>query len=207
MAHTENSHDMEQSILEAAEQLFLDKGFVRTSTTEIARTVGCNQTLIHYYFRTKENLFNRIFEKKLEKVIPQLFELSQQKVPFLERIRQIIEIHFSILQQNPKLPRMILNEISSDPKRTEWLRNMLLIKAQPYRIQFEKELEQAIQNGEIRPIEPTTLFLDILSMNVFIFLTYPAICKITGLKDDDFEKITEDRKKEAVTLITNGLRP
>ena len=80
MANTETNHDMEQSILKVAEQLFLDKGFNRTSTTEIARVVGCNQTLIHYYFRTKENLFNRIFEKKLEQIIPQLFELSQQKV-------------------------------------------------------------------------------------------------------------------------------
>ena len=48
MANTETNHDMEQSILKVAEQLFLDKGFNRTSTTEIARVVGCNQTLIHY---------------------------------------------------------------------------------------------------------------------------------------------------------------
>ena len=207
MTHTENSHDMEQSILEAAEQLFLDKGFVRTSTTEIARAVGCNQTLIHYYFRTKDNLFNRIFENKLEKIIPQLLELSQQKVPFLERIQQIIEIHFSILQQNPKLPKMLMNEIGTDPKRTEWLRNLLLEKANPYRLQFEEELEQAIQKGEIRPIKPITLLLDILSMNVFIFISYPVLCNITGMDPGNFEQITEARKKEAVTLITNGLRP
>lgn len=207
MAHTENNHDMEQSILEAAEQLFLDKGFVRTSTTEIARAVGCNQTLIHYYFRTKENLFNRIFEKKLEKIIPQLLELSQQKVPFLERIRQIIEIHFSILQQNPKLPRMLLNELGSDLKRTEWLRNMLLIKSKSYRLQFEEELEQAICKGEIRPIDPITLLLDILSMNVFTFLAYPTLCKITGMDPENFKQIAEARKKEVITLITNGLRP
>ena len=179
MANTETNHDMEQSILKVAEELFLDKGFNRTSTTEIARVVGCNQTLIHYYFRTKENLFNRIFEKKLEQIIPQLFELSQQKVSFLERIRQVIEIHFSILQQNPKLPRMILNELGTDPKRTEWLRSLLLEKAKPYYMQFEEERKQAIQNGEIRPIEPITLLLDILSMNVFIFLVDPSFCNIT----------------------------
>ena len=41
MANTETNHDMEQSILKVAEELFLDKGFNRTSTTEIARVVGC----------------------------------------------------------------------------------------------------------------------------------------------------------------------
>ena len=56
---------MEIQILETAEKLFLEKGFASTSTTEIAREVGCNQALVHYYFRTKENLFNTIFEQKL----------------------------------------------------------------------------------------------------------------------------------------------
>ena len=48
--------NMEQIILEVAEELFLDKGYALTSTTEIAKKAGCNQALIHYYFRTKENL-------------------------------------------------------------------------------------------------------------------------------------------------------
>ena len=73
---------MEQSILKVAEQLFLDKGFNRTSTTEIARVVGCNQTLIHYYFRTKENLFNRIFEKKLEQKFLFSKEYDKYRNPF-----------------------------------------------------------------------------------------------------------------------------
>ena len=52
---------MEEVILETAERLFLEKGFALTSTTEIAKAVGCNQALIHYYFRTKDNLFNTHF--------------------------------------------------------------------------------------------------------------------------------------------------
>ena len=52
----ERNQNIEQRILWVAERLFLEKGFNGTSTTEIAKTVGCNQTLIHYYFRTKEKL-------------------------------------------------------------------------------------------------------------------------------------------------------
>ena len=55
-----NNPTMEIVILETAERLFLEKGFGMTSTTEIAKEIGCNQALIHYYFRTKENLFNII---------------------------------------------------------------------------------------------------------------------------------------------------
>ena len=49
--------NLEIQILQAAEELFLSNGFAGTSTTDIAKRVGCNQALVHYYFRTKENLF------------------------------------------------------------------------------------------------------------------------------------------------------
>ena len=54
--------NMERAILESATELFLRKGFNATSTTEIARNAGCNQALVHYYYRTKERLFEAIFE-------------------------------------------------------------------------------------------------------------------------------------------------
>ena len=58
--------NLEQKIIDVAEKIFMDKGFDSTSTTDIAKEVGCNQALIHYYFRTKENLFQQIFYKKFE---------------------------------------------------------------------------------------------------------------------------------------------
>ena len=66
---------LEQTILEVAERLFLEKGFAMTSTTEIAKEVGCNQALVHYYFRTKDNLFNVIFEQKFKDFFHGLFEI------------------------------------------------------------------------------------------------------------------------------------
>ena len=69
---------MEQAILRAAERLFLDKGFALTSTTEIAREAGCNQALVHYYFRTKENLFEKIFEQKIRMLISNIFSIDRE---------------------------------------------------------------------------------------------------------------------------------
>ena len=69
---------MEQAILRAAERLFLDKGFALTSTTEIALEAGCNQALVHYYFRTKENLFEKIFEQKIRMLISNIFSIDRE---------------------------------------------------------------------------------------------------------------------------------
>ena len=65
---------MEQAILEAAERLFLERGFALTSTTDIAREVGCNQSLLNYYFRSKERLFQMIFEDKVRVLLSSLKE-------------------------------------------------------------------------------------------------------------------------------------
>ena len=59
----------EEEILKAAEELFVEHGYNATSTTDIAKRVGCNQALIHYYFRNKENLFQQIFTKKIETIL------------------------------------------------------------------------------------------------------------------------------------------
>lgn len=69
---------MESIILETAERLFLDKGFALTSTTEIAREAGCNQALVHYYFRTKEQLFIRIFEEKIKIFAGAFFSIDEK---------------------------------------------------------------------------------------------------------------------------------
>ena len=45
---------MEEAILETAERLFLENGYASTSTTQIAKEVGCNQALVHFIFGRKK---------------------------------------------------------------------------------------------------------------------------------------------------------
>ena len=87
-----NELSMEQVILETAERLFLEKGFTATSTTQIAKAVGCNQALVHYYFRTKDNLFNTIFEQKFKMLFENLYA-SQNfgNIPFPEKVKHAVE--------------------------------------------------------------------------------------------------------------------
>ncbi|MDD4922908.1 MAG: TetR/AcrR family transcriptional regulator, partial [Bacteroidales bacterium] len=61
---TKKENTTELAILDAAEELFLKSGYAKTSTVQIAKLAGCNQALVHYYYRSKENLFRQVFEKK-----------------------------------------------------------------------------------------------------------------------------------------------
>jgi TetR/AcrR family transcriptional regulator len=198
---------MEQAILQAAEKLFLEKGFALTSTTEIAKAVGCNQALIHYYFRTKDNLFETVFEKKVAIFFADFQSIIETSNSFEENLRRIIEAHFDMVRANPQLPFLIVNELVTNPSRID------LIKARVGKIiggiyeRLEAGLKVEIAEGRIRPIGAVELIISVVSLNVAFFLAAPALRKVRGLTDEEFEAAADARRREIVELILRGLRP
>lgn len=197
----------EQAILAAAEKLFLEKGFALTSTTEIARVAGCNQALVHYYFRTKDKLFNAIFEKKARIFITSIFQTQQADAPFEEKLRQKIEVHFDMLRANPRLPFLFFNELITNPVRLLELKKSLQDLPLSIILPLQAELEAEIAKGSIRPMTIYDLLITVLSLNVMLFLASPVIKILANFTDEEFEKLVERRKRENVILILRSLRP
>jgi AcrR family transcriptional regulator len=197
----------EQLILETAEKLFLEKGFAMTSTTEIARIAGCNQALVHYYFRTKENLFQSIFENKFRMLISTLPIDNQSNKSFEEKLASIVEAHFELIRSNPKLPFLIFNELITNPQRLKSLKEKLGEIPRPMFLQLQLQLQEEINKGRIRQINILDLLLTMLSLNVMIFLGTPIIKNILQLSDNELNDLYEHRKKENVTIVLNSLRP
>jgi AcrR family transcriptional regulator len=203
----EKTPDTAQVILDSAERLFLEKGFALTSTTEIARNAGCNQALVHYYYRTKERLFEAIFEMKVRLFIRSFMEIGKRDIPFTEKLREKIEAHFDILAKNQRLPFLIMNELLTNNSRIQSVREKIENLGRTVLDQFESELSVEIEAGRIRPIAPLDLVLTILSMNVALFLARPILNELLGLDDASFKELVARRKKENVTFILNGLKP
>lgn len=202
-----NEQSMEEAILEVAERLFLEKGFSLTSTTEIAKAVGCNQALVHYYFRTKDNLFNTIFEQKFRLFFQHVFELGNlNKLTFVEKLKHIIESHFDMLRANPKLPLLIISELSRRPEQIDLLKEKLQGIPQ---ILFEKlnaELNAEIEAGRIRQTSLLDLLLTTLSINVSLFLLMPIVSQVMSVDENQQGFLIEHRKHEHVAFILNSIR-
>ncbi len=197
----------EQAILEAAERLFLEKGFALTTTTEIARVAGCNQAMVHYYYRTKEKLFTSVFEKKARMMVANLLQADRPDLSFEEKLRHKIEAHYNMLKENPRLPFLFFNEMITNPPRLLALRE--IIKDFPLGIvkPMEAELKAEIALGNIRQVSMIDLLMTMLSLNVFLFLASPIFKTLTGISDEEFEQMVERRKEENVTVILKSLRP
>ncbi len=95
MATTEHS-DLEQQIIKTAQQLFIEKGFVETSMSDIAATVGINRPTLHYYFRTKDKMFKAVFGSIVMSLMPKIQDIVKQDIPFMERLSMILD-EYSIL--------------------------------------------------------------------------------------------------------------
>jgi len=197
----------EQAILEAAEKLFLEKGFAMTSTTEIAKEAGCNQSMVHYYYRTKDKLFDAIFEKKANLILSSVMKNRDRDIPFDEKIRSIVEAHFDLLRANPKLPFLLFNELTTNPGRLK----LIVEKVQSIKgmvlPQFQKELDEEFKKGSIKKITLLDFILLLVSLNVIPFIARPIIKAIAEMSDDVFEELLEKRKKENVRIILKSLEP
>lgn len=198
--------DNEKLILEAAEAEFLEKGYGKSRTTEIAKRAGLNHAMLHYYFRTKENLFEVVFRKKAELMSEIILFRLKQDLPFLEKIKKGIEDHFDFIATNDKLPNFIFSEIRSD----ESLRNLFIgiVKERAVLLveNLKKEMEAEAKKGVISYMEPYDLLLSILSLNAFVFMSAPIISGITNMKGEQFTMFLEHRKQLNVEIILNQLK-
>ena len=204
----EKNNNIEKRILWVAERLFLEKGFSGTSTTEIAKTVGCNQALIHYYFRTKEKLFWDVFAPKVEQVVEYLDAPLDESIDFIERIRNVIDFYFGILELDERLAPFIVNELIMNPGRWDKFRDRYLRNESRSTAfnRFENMVEEEIAAGRIRQIRALDLLMNIMSLTISVFIVAPKGFA-SGECDQNLRKTYLDNRKEEIkTLIVNGLK-
>jgi len=197
----------EQAILEAAEKLFLDKGYAKTSTTEIARLARCNQALVHYYYRSKENLFRVIFENKVKMFVSSLLQISEDGISFEEKLKRRISSHFDMLKANKKLPILLFNEVSTNAELAQKLVENIGHLPLSIVAQIQLELDGEFEQGRLCKIDAKSLLYAMFSMNVMAFMSAPILKLLVHATDEQFDRLLEKRKAENITFILKSLKP
>ena len=196
---------LEEQILQTAEELFLEKGFDATSTTDIAKKVGCNQALVHYYFRTKEKLFMQIFAQKSAMVF-ECLKLSKDS-DFQTALSDFIDAYFELLMKNRKLPFFIINELMMRDDRRQYFRKKVI--ESPDYIEYygvwNLMLQKEIAEGRIRPIELSDLTLHVVSLLVFTFISLPLYSDFFEKDETEICTYLNHRKEAIKELIFKGI--
>lgn len=204
----DKNQNIEERILWVAERLFLEKGFSGTSTTEIAKAVGCNQALIHYYFRTKEKLFWDVFTPKMDHILDYLDTPLQEAGDFFQKIHNVIDFYFSILELDSRLAPFIVNELIMHPTRWSHFRDRFLRderRSGAFK-KFEKAVEDEINKGTIREVLAIDLLMDIMSLTVSSFIVAPRGYALNECDSGERTKYLQHRKEDVIGLVVNGIR-
>lgn len=201
-----HQRDTEALILQAAEREFLEKGYSGAKTTAIAQAAGVTHAMLHYYFRTKEKLFEKIVADKMDKLKRVMFGvIGNPDLPLRERLKQGVEQHFDFIAENPHLPRFIFNELHEHPERIDQVKNSIASIAAKAITTLQNEIDQKAAKGECNQLDARMLMLDIASLNLFPFIAAPLISSSFGKLFEGREEFLEMRKKENVRTVLGKL--
>jgi AcrR family transcriptional regulator len=197
----------EKLILEAARRVFTQRGFAAARMDEIAKAAGINRALLHYYFRSKDKLFDLVFAERVREFFLGLVRIISGPGKLEQKIQAIVEHDIEMIRSQPDLPIFIMQELTQHPDRLVRMaaesgaNPALMMKA------FRQAVKEAIDKKQIRPIEPGQLLINVMSLCVYPFIAKPMIKAVQELDDAQFEKMIIKRKREIVEFVMNSLKP
>lgn len=191
----------EQQILDAAIEEFALKGFNGARTTDIAARAGVTHAMLHYYFRTKQHLFERIINDKLELLIDLIAgALNEQGATIRERLARGVGKHFDFVRQNPYLPHLIISMMTNNPEIAGQIISGVSVKIKELVIRFQSEFDRAAEEGKIAKVNVIMLLSDIVSLNIFPFLASKALIEtLIPLEREQF--LTAKRAENIETIL------
>lgn len=197
----------EEKLLLEAKKEFLEKGFERASMVNVAKRANVSHATFHYYFRTKEQLFERICTDKMNhffNVFNNSFRNGETDI--VSKIVSAVGTQFDALCETPQLPMFILNEIIANEKRAEMFRTKIIEFTQEHLEPMQEMVDTAIKRGEIAQIRLIDLMWDILALNLAAFMILPFAAPIAKrLLDENKKTFLQNRRQENIDLIRRRL--
>ncbi|MBN1340301.1 MAG: TetR/AcrR family transcriptional regulator [Bacteroidales bacterium] len=199
---SEKDKGTEARILEAAKKVFVLKGMDGARMQEIADEAGINKALLHYYFRSKDKLFEAVFRDSMAGFFPNLLGLMMQKTPIREKIRIFTSEYIQMIQQNPHIPMFVLHELSLNPRRIAEMIKETGINPDF----FIQQIMQEKKEGTLNDTDPRHLIVNMIGLCIFPFVARPILESIVfGGDTQAFDRFIEERKFTVPDFINKAL--
>jgi len=205
MFNNEESSEVKDRILKEAQVLFIKNGFKGTSVRDIAKASETNVAMVNYYFKSKYNLFEIIFEDALEVLTKRIFETITSDRPFFELIETWIHTYYEILFEYPQIAAFILNEVSLNPAGlTHRIKNR-----NPYSSfnMIEERMKEEIKKGTIRKTPTADFLLNILSLCMFPFMFGNLAMTLMEVPAGIYNELIANHEKYVIEFTINALKP
>ena len=183
----------EDKIKNAAKAVFHRKGFAAARTRDIAEEAGINLALLNYYFRSKERLFVLVMIETLSGFFGSVSVIiNNPETTFEEKIEQFAAGYIDLIFREPDIPLFIMSEIRNNP---EQLLQKIDIRNTVFNSVFIRQFDEAVQQGKIKDQNFLHFMMNFIGLIVFPFIAKPLLKAISGLNEEQFNALIEERKK------------
>ena len=195
--------ETEEKIFEAARKVFQERGFDGARMQEIADQAKINKSMLHYYYRNKDNLFFEVFQAGVKKIIQQIFIILNKEIGLKEKISEIVNFYHNSFEENPQLPSFVIFEMNQNPERFR-----AFISAQGVSIPdvFIDQVKAEISQKNITPIKPHQLLMNVISMCLMPMIARNMVQGIFKMDDGKYVEFLEERKSIIPDLIFEGIK-
>lgn len=200
MSENTEFNAIEAKILDAAKEMFIEKGFAETSMSGIAAKVGINRPVLHYYFRTKEKMFDAVFGGIIQYIVPKIQNIIQNKdVPVAKRISEVVDTYYKLYEENPYIPMFIITEMH---RNTDFM--VQTIQSLGIMDSFDKvveSLQEEMAQGKLKSVPIKMVFLSFFGLLTFPFLSKDLSMRLILDKDESFEELINEWKPYVVSQM------
>ncbi|HEX8060969.1 MAG TPA: TetR/AcrR family transcriptional regulator [Cyclobacteriaceae bacterium] len=194
----------EDLIREKAKVLFFQKGFLDATTQEIADEAKVNRALIHYYFRSREQLLDSILEEVVNRKRARISAVFKSELSFREKIAVYIN---TIVDQGlmfPYLENFIISETARNPERANFLCSPAKTRTTDL---IRDDLAAEIKSGSLGPMTAEHFMINLSAMCNYPFLAKSILKTVHGMTDQSYRKFLQDRKQIIYRAIFNEEMP
>ena len=170
---------------------------------DIADEAGINKALLHYYFKNKEQLFENIFIRLTQGFWQQITTVFESDTPLFDKIRTFCSMYIEKVIENPYIPLFVLYEMNQRP--TGFVKKMFR-NTPPRPAKLMQQIEAEVKAGNIRPINPPQLIMNMLSLCVLPFIGKPMFITVLNLDEKSFLDLMVERKKSVPEFIINSIK-
>ena len=194
MSKQEKKDQTQELIKETAKNLFFVQGRFDATTQEIADEAGVNRTLVNYYFRSRDNLVQIVFDEahKVEKEKSEI--IMRSELPFKEKITHFIEGSLQTSLQYPYLETYIVSQIN---KGTCHKRD---VEKEDLQI-FYRDIKKEMELGNIEKVEPIQFIINMISLLIFPSAIRPLFMENMMIDDKEFDRLIAERKDIILKLL------
>ncbi len=204
MSEEVKGSSLEERIIDAAKSVFMEKGYTDACMSEIAERVGINRPGLHYYFRTKDKMFNAVFGMIVASVIPKFQDIiTNRDLSLSVRVEQIVDVYYNLLQENPYLPLFMLREIDRDVDFL--LKTFSDLKVEHFFAELKIYLLEEMDKGRLRRVPLRIVFLTFYSALTFPFVSRKLMRETMMEKGEDFRTVLDEWKPYIISQMVNLL--